>query len=101
VKKKTENAMQVIVPSETMRSITERRPRQIEMDPDDLSVNLNIFLSQMDDILSEAPDSVGKFRLNELEVTVEISAEGKVVLWGIGGGVGGKGGLSLTFTRER
>jgi len=92
-------SLHVMVAEGTMRSITERMVRQVEIDPAQLSVNLNLFITQMDALLSKTPESVGGFRLSEVEVSVEVSANGQVVLWGIGGQIGGKGGVSLTFKR--
>jgi hypothetical protein len=95
-----ENKLRVIVASESLRSLTERRAREIEIDPQQLSVNLNLFLTQMNDVLRETPEKIGKFKLKEFELSIEISAEGQVVLWGVGGTVGGAGGITLKFSRD-
>ncbi len=90
----------VMVADSEMRSLTDRILSQIEIDSTTLSTNLNVFIAQIDGVLSKAPDTVGGFGLTEVEISVEISADGQVVLWGVGGQVGGKGGISLTFKRE-
>ena len=92
--------LSVVVADGGMRSIADSLLAQIEIDPARLSKNLNAFIAQMDSVLSETPDMVGGYKLTEMEVSLEINAEGQIVLWGVGGHIGGTGGLSLTFKRE-
>ncbi len=41
------------------------------------------------------------FQLDEIELTIEISGEGEIKLWGVGGGkAGGKGAIALKFKRK-
>jgi hypothetical protein len=91
--------LSVVVAEGEVRAIRDRIIRQIEVDPRVLSRNLNAFVAQMDEVLAEVRDSAGGFKLSEVEISVEISAEGQILLWGVGGQVGAKGGLSLTFKR--
>jgi hypothetical protein len=41
-----------------------------------------------------------KLQLEELELTVEVNAEGQLGILGNGGKAGGKGGIKLKFTRK-
>ena len=65
-----------------------------------LANNINVFLVQMGTVLDEVPESVGGFRLTEISVSAEITAEGKVVLCGVGGNIGISGGLEFVFKRS-
>jgi hypothetical protein len=65
----------------------------------DLTGNISNFLDQMTLILNTTPDSVGKFRLEEISISAEITTEGKVVLCGVGGEIGISGGLEFVFKR--
>jgi hypothetical protein len=63
--------------------------------PETLQANLTRFLRAMEKSLSDAPVQLAEYRLEEIEVAVEVSAEGEVSLLGNGGKVGGKGTLTL------
>jgi hypothetical protein len=65
-----------------------------------LENNVNIFLAQMDSIVSKAPDTVSKFHLDEFTVTVEISAKGEISILGTGTGAEVKGGVEFKFKRS-
>jgi len=71
-----------------------------EINVTQLSTNVNIFVSQIGDILQNTPSKVGNLQLSEIEVSVEITASGQVVLLGVGGEVGVTGGLKFVFKRE-
>jgi hypothetical protein len=97
---KQESPFYVMVSDDTMRSIRDRLVRRAEIDPDTLSLNLNVFISRLDTVFQDVPEELAGFKLDEIEVSLEISANGQVALWGIGGQVGGKGGIGLTFKRK-
>jgi hypothetical protein len=81
------------------RSIVQRLqgliPKIEPLSPETLQTNLTRFLSAMETALSNVPVQVAGYRLDEIEVAVEVSAEGQVSLLGNGGKVGGKGTLTL------
>lgn len=58
------------------------------------------FLQAMRECLEEADKPDSKIRLDEVEVCVEINAEGQLSLLGSGGKVGGKGSLTFKFKRQ-
>lgn len=74
--------------------------RRIPLQVDELAVNVNLFLDNMQSVLEETPEKVGKFQLTEVSVSAEITGEGKVVLCGVGGEIGVSGGLEFVFKRE-
>ena len=65
-----------------------------------LAENINVFLTQMESVLEQAPDEVGKFQLTELSVCAEIDAKGKLVLLGSGVETGIKGSLTFKFQKK-
>jgi hypothetical protein len=73
-------------------------PRELGVET--LSENVSRFLAQIESIIGRAPEDVGSFRLNEFEVSAEVSAEGKLALIGTGVGVAAKGGLTFRFERQ-
>ena len=60
-----------------------RRPRTREMvntagvHLSNLQGQVNIFLQQMNEVMHSAPENVGRFKLDEFEVSVGIVVEGK------------------------
>ncbi|BAZ00043.1 hypothetical protein NIES37_40260 [Tolypothrix tenuis PCC 7101] len=59
------------------------------------------FLQAMREVLDEADQPNSKIQLDEVELSVEINAEGKISLFGIGGGkAGGKGAMTFKFKRK-
>jgi len=73
-------------------------PKQLKIE--ELSINVNMFLNQMDSILEQAPDKVGKFQFEEFEVHAEITAQGTIAVLGSGMQAGASGGLRFVFRRK-
>ncbi|HLY06537.1 MAG TPA: hypothetical protein VKR31_12390 [Rhizomicrobium sp.] len=71
-----------------------------EVPVDSLTGNLRDFLDKMDSVLASIPPVIGEFGVDTMTIDIEISAEGSVSLLGTGGKVSGKGGISLTLTRN-
>jgi hypothetical protein len=65
-----------------------------------LAENVNLFLTQVETILQKAPDQVGNFHFTEFSVSAEVSADGKLVLFGSGVETGIKGGLTFKFEKK-
>jgi hypothetical protein len=61
-------------------------------------------LSRIFDKAEQATQPNGQrtgLQLDEIELTIEISGEGEIKLWGLGGGkTGGKGAIALKFKRQ-
>lgn len=70
-------------------------PKIDTVSPETLQANLSRFLQAMQKTFTDAPVQLGHYRLDEIEIAVEVSAEGEVSLLGNGGKVGGKGTLTL------
>lgn len=85
----------LITTASNTRSLGRPKPLPVEV----LSENVNIFLGQIGDVLDKAPQNIQHFHLDEISVTVEVSAKGELSLLGSGVGVEGKGGLSFVFKR--
>lgn len=61
--------------------------------------NLNRFLDQLKDIVSDSPDTFGKFHLSEIEISAEITLSGGIRLLGSGAEAEAKGGIKFTIKR--
>jgi hypothetical protein len=66
-----------------------------------LGENLQKFVSGLDAAFKGVPSALTSYDLNEVEVSVTVSAEGSVSLLGSGGKAGVEGGLKLTFSRKK
>jgi hypothetical protein len=84
---------------ETQRAGGVRRLVPRELDAEALEDNVSEFLESIEGILSKAPEVIGNFRIREFTVTAEITAEGKLSLVAVGGGMAATGGLTFTFER--
>jgi hypothetical protein len=74
--------------------------RRTEVSAPDLQENLKKFLTAMGSVLEGQEEKIGGFHVEELEIEVEVSAEGEVRLFGTGGKIGGKGSLTLRLRRS-
>lgn len=88
------------VETEGMRSVSGVLTKRLEIDVDQLAVNINLFLDQMGKVVTKTPDTVGKFQLAEIQVSAEITGKGQIVLWGVGGEIGGGGGIKFVFKKS-
>jgi hypothetical protein len=79
-----------------MKAVGVRR----EVSASDLKNNLSKFLSAMQTVLDGAPTAVAGYKIDEMEIEVEVSAEGGISLLGTGGKVGGKGSITLKLKRS-
>jgi len=71
-----------------------------QQDIDELSINVNVFLEQMGDILDKTPQNIGKFHFEEFEVHAEVTAQGTIAVLGTGFQAGATGGLRFVFRRS-
>ncbi len=76
--------------------ITKRKPVEVAQ----LKQEMQGFLQAMREMLDEVDEVNTKIQLDEVELSVEINGEGKVSLFGVGGKVGGKGGMTFKFKRK-
>lgn len=65
----------------------------------DLTTQVNIFVSQIGEVLDKTPTKLGGFQFEEFEINAEITGKGALALLGTGGEVGAKGGIKFRFKR--
>lgn len=75
--------------------------RRVELPAEELATNLNSFFAAMNDIVAKLPVCLGEFKMEEITLSVEISAKGTVSLLGTGGELGATGGLTFTLKRPK
>jgi hypothetical protein len=62
--------------------------------------NLKRFLTEIGDLVADAPQLFGAYELHEIEISAELSISGELKLLGFGGAdVEGKGGLKFLIRR--
>jgi hypothetical protein len=73
-----------------------------ELEIETLADNVKLFMFQIEQIMEEAPEEVGKgkFKLSELTVSAEVTGKGELALLGTGIEIGAQGGLTFTFKRK-
>jgi hypothetical protein len=87
---------------ELVGQLQERVPVKVEL----LKQQVNQLVGMVAAVFDQAERQVEqqqpdrKLQLEELELTVEVNAEGQLGILGNGGKLGGKGGIKLKFTRK-
>jgi hypothetical protein len=66
----------------------------------DLKANMDQFFDQLRRILDSGKDKMGAFQVDQVEVSVQITGQGKVCLLGSGGSAGMTGGIKLVLKRS-
>jgi hypothetical protein len=74
--------------------------RRTTISPETLQANLSAFLNSMQSALTGIPNLLGPFEVGELELTVEVGAEGQIGLLGTGGKLSGKGSITLKLKKS-
>lgn len=73
-----------------------------EISLDVLKANLDAATEGLSEIFASAFErTFGEFELNEVEMSLEVSADGKVGILGTGAGVKGSGSIKLKFGRKK
>jgi hypothetical protein len=95
----------LIVPSSSAREGPEGSkgllggsPVPVRLNADQLKENLSTFLQSVNLMLSGTPKVMEPFKLDEIELSVEVNAEGNIQLIG-GIKVGATGGITLKLKR--
>lgn len=79
--------------------ITQKLTRKrVPLDAQALKIQMEGMLAVVNDLFEEATTDTG-LQLNEVELSVEINAEGQLSLVGNGGKLGNSGGITLKFVR--
>jgi hypothetical protein len=79
------------------RGIFDRRIARGVIDVDKLAEEVRAFMAGMEQIIGNLAGEVGKYHMDTVSVSAEVSAKGKVSLLGSGGEMGGRGGMTFTF----
>lgn len=82
--------------TEKLSSILKKR---VQIDAFTLKTQISGLVKVVGDVFNQAEQQTG-MKLSEVEVSLEINAEGQVSLIGTGGKVSNKGGITLKFTRQ-
>jgi hypothetical protein len=65
----------------------------------ELTAQMNVFISQIGEMVGKTQATVGSFRFEEFEIQAEITAKGSLALLGTGGEAGLTGGIKFVFRR--
>ncbi|MCU0841734.1 MAG: hypothetical protein MUF66_03745 [Gammaproteobacteria bacterium] len=82
------------------RGGTERAVQLVETSVDALAASMNEFLTGVNDMLAEAADKAGAFRVETVEVQCQISGSGKIGFAGTGVDLSGGSSLKLVLKRK-
>lgn len=72
--------------------------KRVPLDAQALKTQMQGMLAVVNDLFDQATTNTG-LQLNEVELSVEINAEGQLSLVGNGGKLGNSGGITLKFVR--
>ncbi|MGC1310290.1 MAG: hypothetical protein WA885_23930 [Phormidesmis sp.] len=81
---------------EAEKTVVKREP--VPVSAEKVKAQMQSMVAIVNDLFDDASTRTG-LQLNEVELSVEINAEGKVSLIGNGGKLGSKGGITLKFVR--
>jgi hypothetical protein len=79
---------------DVFRSIVRRKTT---IAPESLQEKLSAFLRSMDTALGGIPALLGAYKVDEIELSLEIGAEGELSILGTGGKITGTSGITLTL----
>ncbi|MCP4420076.1 MAG: hypothetical protein GY805_26020 [Chloroflexi bacterium] len=96
----SENDEQDFILVNVTESATSRGGRVKSLEVGIVAKNVNLFMAQIEGILEQTPENVGKFKFTEFTISAEISAKGALVIMGTGVETTGSGGLSFKFERK-
>ncbi|MBE9033000.1 hypothetical protein IQ266_25010 [filamentous cyanobacterium LEGE 11480] len=88
------------------RELVDRLRKRLPMPVQRLKRQVNQLVGLLSEVFDDAEAQVQQdksdrqLQLEEIEVTVEMNAEGKLGILGNGGKAGGKGGIKLKFKRK-
>jgi hypothetical protein len=74
--------------------------KYVEIPTDKLNDQLLGFMDKVGAMVGSLPENLGKFTLQEIELSLEITAKGEIGFLGTGGGLEGTGGIKMTLRRK-
>lgn len=66
-----------------------------------LKENMQAFFHQLQEIIGPGQETIGAFELSQIEVTAQITGDGKVCLLGTGAKIEVQGGIKFVLNRAR
>jgi hypothetical protein len=84
----------------TLKRSEEWRLGRAEVPVDVFHARVNRFLEAMRGVIADVPAAFGKYQLDQVTISAEVSAKGQISLLGSGGELAGKSGLTFTFKRR-
>jgi hypothetical protein len=84
----------------TLKRSEEWRLGRAEVPVDVFQARVTKFLESMRGVIADVPAAFGKYQLDQVTISAEVSAKGQISLLGSGGELAGKSGLTFTFTRH-
>jgi hypothetical protein len=84
----------------TLKRSEDWRLGRVEMPVDVLKSRVSRFLDSMREVITDLPAAFGRYELDQVTISAEVSAKGQISLLGSGGELAGKSGLTFTFTRR-
>lgn len=82
-----------------IETVTTLKRKRVPLDAIALKAQMDGLLQVVGDLFTQADQQTG-MSLSEVELSVEINAEGQVSIIGNGGKLGNKGGITLKFVRH-
>lgn len=79
----------------------EARLHRETISSDYLAAQLEAFFDAIESVVAVVPPTVGDYEVDELTLSLEVSAKGTVSLLGAGGELGGTGGVTISLKRRR
>jgi len=76
-------------------------PIEKELPIDELTKNISDILIKCSKVVDRIPDSLGNYMVDNVSVSLSISATGNVSILGIGGSLGGQAGITVTLTKSK
>lgn len=71
-----------------------------EIPVDEFRLRVAEFVSGIENVIRDIAASAGEYKLDEVQVAVEVSAKGKLSLLGTGGELAGKGAMTFKFRKS-
>ena len=84
--------------SSALRAVSKSLTQRVEISASDLKQQIGNLVSIVGDVFDQARIGTG-LALEEVELSIEVSSEGKISILGSGGKLEGKGGIKLSFKR--
>ncbi|HTY89796.1 MAG TPA: hypothetical protein VMC84_01335 [Methanocella sp.] len=96
----SEDTISVIAIPDTTLVQKQIAPEIKELPIEELSENISGFLLKFGKVMDGIPDSIGDFKIDSMSVSLGVSVDGTVSIFGIGGSVGGQASITITLNKK-